>query len=697
MIFRISSSASVINKVTKLSLRVSQPQQTLATSSLITNTTRRCQFSTNNTNTLINSIRNYTTTSSSSSNKSLNNNNKMSEAVASFSRSGLEDLLKRRFFYIQSFQIYRGVAGLYDYGPPGCAVKSNLINFWRQHFVLSEDMLEVDCSALTPEVVLEASGHVAKFSDFMVKDEITKAYYRADHLLEAHVEKMLEDPKLTAEKIAELKHVLTKAGDYPIEELKAALTKYNVKAPETNNAISEPYPFNLMFKTQIGPSGASVGYLRPETAQGIFVNFRRLLDFNGGKLPFAAAQIGNAYRNEIAPRSGLLRVREFTMAEIEHFVNPEDKSHPNFAEIANVKTNLLSAASQDGAKEIEVTTFGDAVAKGLINNQTLAYFMARTQQFLHTVGIKPARLRFRQHQSNEMAHYASDCWDAEIHTSYGWVECVGHADRSCYDLTVHSKVSGTSLTVFEEFKEGPKMVDCIDVNMNKGVMGKTFKKEAKAPMDYLAALADNVEEALAIQKELNEKGSYTLTIDGVAFTLTKDMVTLTKTQKKVAGITYSPHVIEPSFGLGRIIYAILEHAYWVRGGDEQRGVLSLAPIIAPVKCSVLPLTTSEKLAPFVGKIIKLLKEAGISNKVDDTGNAIGRKYARTDEIGIPFGITIDFTTPEDQTVTLRERDTTKQIRIPIADLADILKKLCDNTITWESVSTTYPAYESNSE
>lgn len=183
-----------------------------------------------------------------------------------------------------------------------------------------------------------------------------------------------------------------------------------------------------------------------------------MLEYNGGKLPFAAAQIGNAYRNEIAPRSGLLRVREFTMAEIEHFVKPTDKAHPKFANVADLKVQLLSAEVQGTTGEMFTTTFGEAVGKGLIANQTLGYYLGRTLQFMHAAGIKPEKLRFRQHQSNEMAHYANDCWDAEILTSYGWVECAGHADRGCFDLTKHTERSKEKLSYFEEFKEGPRLI-----------------------------------------------------------------------------------------------------------------------------------------------------------------------------------------------------------------------------------------------
>ncbi|GAM27924.1 hypothetical protein SAMD00019534_111000 [Acytostelium subglobosum LB1] len=612
-------------------------------------------------------------------------------------RAGVEDLMKRRFFITPAFQIYGGVAGLYDYGPPGCAIKANLISYWRQHFANYEDMLEIDCTALTPEIVLKTSGHVAKFADFVVKDTVTGACYRADHLLEGHIEKLLVDKTLSEEKIKEYKHILSRAGDAPQDELAEMLTKYAVKAPDNGNPISAPVPFNLMFQTQIGPTGQLQGYLRPETAQGIFVNFKRLLDFNGGRLPFAAAQIGNSFRNEIAPRSGLLRVREFTMAEIEHFVHPDRKNHPSFPEVANIKTYLLTAKSQGTTKEVVEMTFGDAVAQKVINNETLAYFMCRTQLFLHTVGIKPERMRFRQHQSNEMAHYATDCWDAEIHTSYGWVECVGHADRSCYDLKVHSDKSQVPLVAFEEFKDGPKTVDVFDVKVEKGLIGKTFKGNAKEPLDFLAELSNNFDKALNFNKELEANGKVTIKPSNTDYVITKDMVTLKQAQKKISGENFQPHVIEPSFGLGRIIYSLLEHSYYVRDGDEQRCVLALPPIIAPVKTSLLPLTGSEKLAPFVARINRLLKDAGISAKVDETGSAIGRRYARTDEIGIPFAITVDFDTVENQTVTLRERDTTKQVRVPITEVAQLLKQLCENMLEWKDVLAKYPAYVPTSE
>lgn len=218
--------------------------------------------------------------------------------------------------------------------------------------------------------------------------------------------------------------------------------------------------------------------MRPETAQGHFVNFQRLLEFNNGNLPFASAQVGRSFRNEISPRNGLLRVREFTMAEVEHYVDPADKSHPRFKEVANTKLRFLRKEIQSAGKnDIIETTIGDAVATGMVANETLGYFVARIFLFLTKIGIDPQRLRFRQHMENEMAHYACDCWDAEIQVSSGWVECVGCADRSAFDLTQHMKATGRSL-VAQKPVDPPRIIHKTEPEWNKKEMGITFKKAA---------------------------------------------------------------------------------------------------------------------------------------------------------------------------------------------------------------------------
>lgn len=358
-----------------------------------------------------------------------------------FDRAKMEDTIKRRFIYGQSFELYGGVSGLYDFGPIGCMLKNNMIAEWRNHFVHHDGMLEIDCTQLTPENVLKASGHVARFADFMVKDKKTGACFRADHLLEGFLEKKIEDKKTPQEKKQEYKEICKQVDNFGVEELTKMLADFDVKSPLTNNDISEPMAFNLMFQTNIGPDNGSPAYLRPETAQGIFLNFKRLLEYNQGRLPFAGVQIGTSFRNEISPRSGLLRVREFQMAEIEHFIDPKDKSHPRFASVADIEIPLYTAKAQTSGSKPLFMKIGAAVSEGVINNETLGYFMGRIFLFCMRIGINPLKLRFRQHMDNEMAHYACDCWDAECKTSYGWVECVGCADRSCYDLQCHAQAS----------------------------------------------------------------------------------------------------------------------------------------------------------------------------------------------------------------------------------------------------------------
>jgi len=204
-------------------------------------------------------------------------------------------------------------------------------------------------------------------------------------------------------------------------------------------------------------------------------------------MPFAAAQIGLGFRNEINPRNGLLRVREFCMAEIEHFVNPNDKTHPKFKKIKEKELVLFPSDNQLGSGRTVTCTAGDAVDKGLINNETLAYFMTRTQMWLEKIGVNPKRMRFRQHLKTEMAHYAADCWDMEIEMSYGWIECVGHADRACYDLDQHSKRTNTPMVASARLPE-PITIDKVIAEANKRLIGPKFKGDQKIVISMLEEL-----------------------------------------------------------------------------------------------------------------------------------------------------------------------------------------------------------------
>jgi glycyl-tRNA synthetase len=578
-----------------------------------------------------------------------------------FDRGALEDLIKRRFFYRPSFLIYGGIAGLYDFGPLGCAMKTNFLSAWRKHFVLEEGMFEVDTSILTPEPVLRASGHVERFADYMVKDVKTGDCYRADHLLIQHMKKLANDNPHNQD---EYESVIRQADNYSQADLGDLFVHYQIKAPATGNDLSAPVEFNLMFSTSIGPGNAIPGFLRPETAQGIFVNFKHLLEFNEGRLPFAGAQIGKAFRNEISPRSGLLRVREFEMAEIEHFVDPDKKNDiSKFDRVADHKILFYSACNQMEGKPAAEITVGEAVASGMVANKTLGYFIARIHMFLLKLGVAEDRVRFRQHMSNEMAHYACDCWDAECKTSYGWVECVGCADRSCYDLTRHAEATNVDMTAKVPVPE-PFNVECVDVLPNKVTIGKQFRGDSKAIMDALSSLSPS--QVTSLEAEIASNNAYELTIGDKKFTLSPSMISINKYVKTVHVVDVVPSVIEPSFGIGRILYTVLEHNFSKREGDQQRNWLCLPPSIAPISCTVLPLSKKTEFDEAVRIIVDGLKLHGISCKVEDSGASIGRRYARTDEIGIPYGITIDFDTLKTNTATLRERNTMQQIRAEVS-------------------------------
>lgn len=342
---------------------------------------------------------------------------------------------------------------------------------------------------------------------------------------------------------------------------------------------------------------------------------------------------------------------------------------------------------------------GDALEQKIIQNETMGYFIARVQLFLLAIGIKQQGLMFRQHRENEMAHYAQDCWDAEILTSHGWIEALGIADRACYDLSKHAKASGARMSVFRSFPE-PRFVEEVEMTTKKPIIGKAFKKDAKIILAHLTSLPQ--EKIVDLQEKL-ASSSVDIECASQTFTITNEMVSFKKVQKKIAGENIVPSVIEPSFGIGRILYCLLEHSFYARSDDARRTVVGLSPVIAPVKCSVLPLQQNPKFTPLVQRVSNLLTNSGISNKVDDVGQSIGKRYARTDEIGIPFGITVDFETvtesesSENPTVTLRERDSTKQIRIPINELPQTILSTINAQTTWDEITTRYPSYASNEE
>ena len=370
------------------------------------------------------------------------------------------------------------------------------------------------------------------------------------------------------------------------------------------------------------------------------------------------------------------------IVEIEHFVDPTDKTHPRFAAIKDEVLTLFPGEAQLTTGRCVQMTAGEAVANGTINNETLAYFMTRTQQWLLRIGVRREKMRFRQHLKTEMAHYAADCWDTEIQMSYGWIECVGHADRACYDLQQHSKRTGVPLQASARLAT-PQTITRMVAVPNKRLLGPRFKTDQKTVLQALEALEGD--ELVKFKTDIETKNEALLPGDIGPFMIQSDLVTFETETKTVSEMKFTPSVIEPSYGVGRILYAVLEHSFSQRMGDEQRCVMSFKPCVAPIKVGIFPLTNFAGFTPLVGRLREWLQVAGLANKVDASSGTVGRRYARADELGIPFGVTIDFQSLLDDSVTVRDRDSMAQIRVPLARLTDLLRELVAESISWTHV------------
>jgi glycyl-tRNA synthetase len=532
-------------------------------------------------------------------------------------------------------------------------MKRRIENIWREFYVIREGYYEIECPTIAQEAVFIASGHVAGFADKMCQCPHCKEYLRADHVAEGGG--------------------IQNASTMKNEDLAAALAGCKCLACEEVLGTVEVFGFNLMFRTSIGPGSQRTGYLRPETAQGMFVDFSRLLRFYRDKLPFGAVQIGKSYRNEISPRQGMIRLREFTQAEAEIFVHPAEKNrHPRFKRYADYEMPLLTWVQQQKCEDAVTLSMREAVDKGVIANEYLAYYVALTHEMLVSIGIKPERLRFRQHLPDERAHYATDCWDAEIFSDrFGWIETVGLADRTDYDLNAHAKESGTPMTVFIQYDE-PRKVPRRRIIPNMSVLGKQYRMKAKAIFAEL-------------ETAVPTKDGADVEVDGETIHIPADLFEVRDEIIDVRGEDIVPHVIEPSYGIDRMCYAVLEQAYDEDTADgEKRIVMRLSPKVAPVQVAVFPLMTRDGLDTIADTITRTFHKKGIQAEYDDSG-AIGRRYRRQDEIGTPFAVTVDYDTKENNTVTLRDRDSMKQVRVSIDNLPEIVAALVEGSTTFASL------------
>lgn len=558
----------------------------------------------------------------------------------------MTNISAKRGFLWPSFEIYSGVSGFTDYGPLGASLKNNIMQKWRKQYVSGEGFYEIEGPTVMPKEVLKASGHVDNFTDPMTKCEECGEVFRADHIIE----------EVTGEDVESLEN----------EELDQIVIDNNIRCPECGGKLANIWNYNLMFKTMIGAKGDKVGYMRPETAQGIFILFKRLERFFRGKLPFGAVQLGKAYRNEISPRQGVIRLREFTQAEAEIFLNPKDKTTPKFAQIADEILYLNSQEVQENNGEPLKITAKKALDKGIVANEMLIYQLYLAKKFLNEIGIPDDVLRFRQHLPGEMAHYALDCWDVEVLTDkYGWVEIIGIADRGDYDLSSHSKYSNDELNVFIEYDE-PKKVKKTVVKPNLSKFGPVFKGDSPK-------IKQAIEEAdpTEVMKAIEEDGKFVVELDKT-YEVPEELLIFEDVEEEINGEKIIPHVIEPSFGIDRIVYSVLLHSFHTAENEDDKDYFKFAKSIAPVQLGIFPLVNKEGPREIAIELTEKLRSHGFTVEYDASGT-IGKRYARADEIGIPLAITVDFESLEDNQVTVRDRDTEQQERIAIDSLEDYLK------------------------
>ncbi|MCQ2977690.1 MAG: glycine--tRNA ligase [archaeon] len=561
----------------------------------------------------------------------------------------MTNIATKRGFLWPSFEIYSGVSGFTDYGPLGASLKNNIMQKWRKQYIAGEGFYEIEGPTVMPKEVLKASGHVDNFTDPMTKCESCGEVYRADHIIEEAIGMDVESLEN--------------------EEMDKIVLENNIKCPECGGDLANIWNYNLMFKTQIGAKGDKVGYMRPETAQGIFILFKRLSRFFKNKLPFGAVQLGKAYRNEISPRQGVIRLREFTQAEAEIFLDPEDKTHPRFKDILNEKLYLSSQDVQLNNKPVLEITAKEALEQKVVSSETLIYQLYLARKFLKELGIPDEVLRFRQHLPGEMAHYALDCWDVECYTDqYGWVEIIGIADRGNYDLTAHTEFSNDELSIYKEFDEA-KLVKKTIVKPNLKLFGPAFKGDSPKIKTYIENLSD--EEVITLKQAIDDEGKFILELDNT-FEIQSEHLIFEEVEEEVKGERIIPHVIEPSFGIDRILYCTLLHSFHEKENEEDKDYFKFQSEIAPIQVSVFPLMNKEGLGEIAEDITKELRENGFTVDLDTSGT-IGKRYARADEVGVPIAITVDFDTKEDNTVTIRDRDTEEQERVNIEELKDIIK------------------------
>lgn len=568
--------------------------------------------------------------------------------------TAVNELAKRRGFFWQSYEIYGGVSGFVTYGVLGTRLKQNIEKKLRELFVGKLGVLEVESPVITPEVVFEASGHVDHFKEPLVECQKCGKRFRADHLLE----EFAGMSEAEAERLS-------------LEEINDQILKNKIKCPDCGGNFGKAETFLTMFKTTIGPYSKAVGYGRPEAAQGIFVEFSRLFGFSREKLPLGVLQIGRALRNEISPRQGLLRLREFTIADLEFFFDPEEPNCYLLKEVEDEKLRILLAETKSKGSEdtVEVST-REALKKGFIKLEWQAVFMAYAKRLLVELGVPAQKQRFIEKLPWEKAHYSSQTFDQQVFVErWGWVEVSGHADRSDYDLKSHMTHSNADMRVFKEYEKSVEKEQVV-IKPIMIKLGPVFKGEAGKVVELLSRVDPTEFEA-----SLKKNGRYMLG----QYAILPEFVDVQRQKVVERGRHFVPHVVEPSFGSDRLLYVALEYAYQIK---EDRVVLAFPRDIAPIQVGVYPLVSKDGLPEKALEVHKMLVDDRFSVEYDEAGS-IGRRYARADEVGSQLGVTVDYDTLKDNTVTVRDRDSWKQVRARIDDLRVLLHEYFRGQIGFE--------------
>jgi glycyl-tRNA synthetase len=564
----------------------------------------------------------------------------------------INELAKRRGFFWSSFEIYGGSGGFVTYGPLGTRLKQNVEGKLRELFVKKIGIYEMESSVIAPGKVFEASGHVDHFKEPMVECQNCHTRFRADHLLEEKGISSAEAEKMT------------------LDEVAVEIERHNIICPDCKGKFGVPTRYLTMFETTIGPYQGSVGYGRPEAAQNIFVEFNRLYNVARERLPFGCINIGKALRNEISPRQGLIRLREFTIADLEFFFDPEEPTCDKLGDVENeVLPILLCETRLKECEDVTNFTVREALDKKIIRSEWQAYFMAQAKRLLVELGVPVQKQRFLEKLAWEKAHYSSQSFDQEVLVDrWGWVEVSGHAYRTDFDLSCHMKASGVDMTVYKEYKS-PVEREELTVKPIMAKLGPVYKGEAAKAAAALAKVpAQQVADAMA------KDGS--ILIEG--YQIFKEQIEIVMQKTTVRGKRFVPHVVEPSFGCDRLFYIALEYAYGVK---DDRIVMSFPRSIAPIQVGIYPLMSKDGMDIKAKEIQRTLACEGFMTDLDEAGS-IGRRYARADEAGIQLGITVDYDTLENDTVTIRDRDSWQQVRTKISDLPKLLRSYFEGKINF---------------